>query len=386
MVKNLLKIVFFVSVSCAAGLSQNRVQAEKATGFLAIETTGGKISLDPEYYYFNENNYTWGSIKYKLYDKAKNMTDAQFVPKKQTLSESELKKLWAIIGDPKAPPYTKLATMQTINAYQDENKRNKRALLDKIYNDLKQANNGVDEFEFEIKPQEPGTMHGPGHKSQPARKIYFQEVVGPLVKFSFNGNARDGYFGIKLIDLHTQTGEVSFRGTLDIEPTAKGGLPISYVFSHARDAVNLKRVKTSNGAEYLVPSNLPTGDYALAITEGNENAIKYITILSREEGERRQELENKRGVQEATYKILYQPPSFKYPPEAKKAKIQGTVVLTVVIGKDGLPIDAIVEEGPQELREEAQAFARQFRFSPPMLDGVPRVGRFKLSIPFRLRN
>ena len=67
MVKNLLKIVFFVSVSCAAGLSQNRVQAEKATGFLAIETTGGKISLDPEqYYYFNENNYTWGSIQLML--------------------------------------------------------------------------------------------------------------------------------------------------------------------------------------------------------------------------------------------------------------------------------------------------------------------------------
>jgi TonB family protein len=60
-----------------------------------------------------------------------------------------------------------------------------------------------------------------------------------------------------------------------------------------------------------------------------------------------------------------------YPPEAKKARIQGTVVLNVVIGKSGDVENLKVESGPQELQQSALDAVRQWKYKPFLLNGDP---------------
>lgn len=60
-----------------------------------------------------------------------------------------------------------------------------------------------------------------------------------------------------------------------------------------------------------------------------------------------------------------------YPPDAKKQKIQGTVVLDVVIGKDGSPENIKVTGGPNELQQSALDAVRQWRWQPFLLNGDP---------------
>jgi protein TonB len=84
-------------------------------------------------------------------------------------------------------------------------------------------------------------------------------------------------------------------------------------------------------------------------------------------------------------KIKYQPPAPPYPALAKIAKIQGTVVVEIVIGPDGVPTDAIAKEGPPQLRDYAASWAKTWRFEPAMLNGQPQYARFRLTMPFRLK-
>jgi protein TonB len=84
-------------------------------------------------------------------------------------------------------------------------------------------------------------------------------------------------------------------------------------------------------------------------------------------------------------KIKYQPPAPPYPPLAKIAKIQGTVVVEITIGIDGIPIKAQAVDGPPQLRPAAETYAMQWKFEPAMLNGVPQTAKFKLTMPFRLK-
>ena len=84
-------------------------------------------------------------------------------------------------------------------------------------------------------------------------------------------------------------------------------------------------------------------------------------------------------------KVKYQPPAPPYPALAKIAKIQGTVVVEVFIGSDGIPTSAVSKEGPPQLRPSAEGYAMQWRFEPAFLNGKPVPARFRLTIPFRLR-
>ncbi len=84
-------------------------------------------------------------------------------------------------------------------------------------------------------------------------------------------------------------------------------------------------------------------------------------------------------------KIKYQPPAPPYPPLAKIAKIQGTVVVEITIGIDGIPIKAQAIDGPPQLRPAAENYAMQWKFEPAMLNGVPQTAKFKLTMPFKLR-
>jgi TonB family protein len=60
-----------------------------------------------------------------------------------------------------------------------------------------------------------------------------------------------------------------------------------------------------------------------------------------------------------------------YPPAAKAAHIQGTVVIHVVISKEGTINSLVVVSGPRELTDAAIGAVQQWRYRPYMLEGEP---------------
>jgi protein TonB len=73
-----------------------------------------------------------------------------------------------------------------------------------------------------------------------------------------------------------------------------------------------------------------------------------------------------------------------YPPVARAARIQGNVVLRMLVDERGLPIHADVVEGPALLRAEALRAAQQWEFSPARVSGQSVKATFLLTIKFRL--
>jgi len=60
-----------------------------------------------------------------------------------------------------------------------------------------------------------------------------------------------------------------------------------------------------------------------------------------------------------------------YPPLAKQARVQGTVSLAVVIGKDGVVLNVEVISGDPLLTEAAVDAVRQWVYRPTLLNGEP---------------
>jgi TonB family protein len=61
----------------------------------------------------------------------------------------------------------------------------------------------------------------------------------------------------------------------------------------------------------------------------------------------------------------------QYPPAAKTAKIQGAVVLSVIIGEDGNVKNIEVLSGPNELQQSSIDAVRQWTYKPYLLNGNP---------------
>lgn len=84
-------------------------------------------------------------------------------------------------------------------------------------------------------------------------------------------------------------------------------------------------------------------------------------------------------------KIKHQPPMPPYPPLARIARIQGNVTVEITIGTDGIPMKATAIDGPPQLRPAAEAYAMTWKFEPAMVNNVPQIGRFKLTLKYTLR-
>ncbi|WP_243302702.1 TonB family protein [Geothrix oryzisoli] len=84
-------------------------------------------------------------------------------------------------------------------------------------------------------------------------------------------------------------------------------------------------------------------------------------------------------------RVKRQPPAPRYPAAAKEARVQGTVVLDLIINPQGEPIRAEAREGPVPLLPTAISYALAWQFEPAKLNGVPQYARFRLTMPFRLR-
>lgn len=74
----------------------------------------------------------------------------------------------------------------------------------------------------------------------------------------------------------------------------------------------------------------------------------------------------------------------KYPVDAKKARIEGKVVLNVVIGKDGSVLNLKVASGPKELRQSALDAVKQWKYKPFLLNGQPIEVATKVTITYTL--
>ena len=73
-----------------------------------------------------------------------------------------------------------------------------------------------------------------------------------------------------------------------------------------------------------------------------------------------------------------------YPPEAKKARIQGTVILEAVIGKTGHVENLNVVSGPNELQQSAMDAVRQWVYKPYLVDGNAVEVTTKVTVKYTL--
>jgi protein TonB len=75
----------------------------------------------------------------------------------------------------------------------------------------------------------------------------------------------------------------------------------------------------------------------------------------------------------------------EYPREARKAKIEGSVVVKVLVDKQGKVERVEVVSGPEIFRQAALEAARQFRFRPGRHEGERRKVWMVMPIDFKLR-
>jgi protein TonB len=74
----------------------------------------------------------------------------------------------------------------------------------------------------------------------------------------------------------------------------------------------------------------------------------------------------------------------QYPPEAGRARVEGTVVLMAVIGKDGSVQDVRVESGLPILAQAAIDAVKQWRYRPYLWNGEPVEVDSRITINFTL--
>lgn len=74
-----------------------------------------------------------------------------------------------------------------------------------------------------------------------------------------------------------------------------------------------------------------------------------------------------------------------YPPDARSAHVQGTVLLQALIGKDGRIIDLHVITGDPMLSPAAIGAVQQWRYKPYLLAGEPVEVETQIQVNFQLR-
>ena len=74
-----------------------------------------------------------------------------------------------------------------------------------------------------------------------------------------------------------------------------------------------------------------------------------------------------------------------YPAAAKKARIQGTVVLSAVISRNGNVANLQVLSGPDELQQSSLDAVRQWTYKPYLLNGDPVEVKTTVNVVYSLK-
>ena len=88
------------------------------------------------------------------------------------------------------------------------------------------------------------------------------------------------------------------------------------------------------------------------------------------------------GAIQTPKKLVNVPP--RYPDDALQAKVQGAVVLDVVLDADGVPTDVQVSQGVPMLDAAAIEAVRQWRYEPTLLNGAPVPIAMTVTVHFTL--
>jgi TonB family protein len=75
-----------------------------------------------------------------------------------------------------------------------------------------------------------------------------------------------------------------------------------------------------------------------------------------------------------------------YPQAAKEAKLEGSVVLHALIGKDGTIQELTVISGPKELQDSALDAVKQWTYKPYLLNGDPIAVETTITVTYTLQN
>ena len=73
----------------------------------------------------------------------------------------------------------------------------------------------------------------------------------------------------------------------------------------------------------------------------------------------------------------------EYPPAARPAKLQGVIVLEVVVGRDGSVVDVHALNGPEVLAQSAMEAMRWWRFEPYRVEGKAVVVETTMAVEFK---
>lgn len=73
----------------------------------------------------------------------------------------------------------------------------------------------------------------------------------------------------------------------------------------------------------------------------------------------------------------------EYPAAARPLKLQGAIVLDVVVGRDGKVIDLHAQNGPDVLAQAAMDALRWWRFEPYLIDGKPVAVHTTVAVEFK---
>jgi outer membrane biosynthesis protein TonB len=82
-------------------------------------------------------------------------------------------------------------------------------------------------------------------------------------------------------------------------------------------------------------------------------------------------------------KNLISEPKLRYPHDAEKAGVEGTVKVHTVIGTDGRVKKATAVEGPEELKDAARKHVSRRRYQPTVVDGKPVEVQTDVSVDFQ---
>lgn len=82
--------------------------------------------------------------------------------------------------------------------------------------------------------------------------------------------------------------------------------------------------------------------------------------------------------------VLSQPVRPGYPVLARQMKVQGSVILQAMIGRDGLIQDLHVMTGPPILADAAERAVRQWRFKPHYLNNQPVETQTSITVNFTI--
>ncbi len=153
-------------------------------------------------------------------------------------------------------------------------------------------------------------------------------------------------------------------------PPPRPPVPIEVPNDQIIEDVELNLDATLDISEQI--SNIPPPPPAPAPAEADEEEDEEIFVIV-------EQMPEIIGGTQAIYKYL------NYPEMARKAGVEGLVVVQVIVEADGRPTDPQVVRSPGPILDEAAVAAvMQVRFKPGMQRGKPVRVRYALPVRFRL--